>query len=219
MRRRRTKRALVTLAAAALLVGTAVSVALAQGVDGGCHATVNGQTLDTLDIKHPLVVAEGDTVALTGAIPAGADDGPSETKISVEVVADVPVATEPGNGSSWGGTVDVPSVLTQLAPGVYKVKGTATGSGWLCTGSGYIKIEGGPWTAVAAIGAVVGVAGGIAAVGAVKPKRGQVFYEGAPPESGSASDSPARLTADAVTLILFGLLVWLMGFIGPSWVV
>ena len=118
-----------------LAVVLAAPAALAQGIEGNCSATVNQRTLDTLDIKHPLIVEKGDSVALTGAIPPGAEPGPSQTKIYVEVGADIPVANEPGDGSSWGGTVTVPEVLTSLAPGVYKVKGTATGSGWLCSGS------------------------------------------------------------------------------------
>lgn len=194
--------------------------ALAQEVTGGCSATVNGRTLDTLDIKHPLVVAKGDTVALTGQVPDAAGSGAvrSETRIYVEVVGDVPVATEPGDGPFWGGVVEVPDVLTSLAPGVYKVKGTAEGSGWVCTGSAYIKIEGGPVTAAAAVGAVAAGAGVAAAIGARRPKETQVFYQG----EGAAAPNPdtgARYTADAVTLFLFLLMAVLMGFVAPSWVV
>ena len=189
--------------------------AFAQGVEGGCQATVNGRTLDTLDAKHPLIVEKGDTVALTGSIPAGADDGPSQTKIYVEVVGDIPVADEPGDGSFWGGTVSIPEVLTSLAPGIYKVKGTATGSGWVCTGSAYIKIEGGPLTAAAAVGAVAAVAGGAGAIAAVKPKKGQVFYEG----SSATPETSTRAAADILTLAFFFLLLLLLGFFGPSWVI
>ncbi len=201
----------------AAVVVTAMLVipgALAQGVDGGCQATVNGRTLDTLDAKHPLVVAEGDTVALTGAIPSGANDGSSETRIVVEVVGDIPVATEPGNGAFWGGSVDVPAVLTQLAPGVYKVKGTATGSGWVCNGSAYVKIEGGPVSAAAAVGAVAAVAGGIGAISAARPKRTQVFTD-----NGAAPEASTRMAADAITFLLFLALIMLTGFLAPSWLV
>jgi hypothetical protein len=214
------RRILSTLAVVTVvLIGSAPAVH-AQEVTGGCGATVNGHTLDTLDIKHPLVVAKGDILALTGSVPASAGTGTiySETKIYVELVGDVPVAEQTGDGPIWGDWVELPEVLANLAPGVYKVKGTATGDGWVCTGSAYIRIEGGPLTAATAIGAVAAVAGGIAAVGAIKPKTGQVFFEGGPP-GGGTPDTSTRMAADVITLGLFALLVALVGFLGPSWVV
>ena len=62
------RRATVVVSVAAVVLVLLAPGALAQEVTGGCSATVNGQTLDTLDIKHPLVVARGDTVALTGSV-------------------------------------------------------------------------------------------------------------------------------------------------------
>jgi hypothetical protein len=214
---RKATRALATLGAAAAILIVVAPAASAQEVTGGCHATVNGQTLDTLDIKHPLVVAAGDTVTLTGQIPGGASVGTSETRIVVEVVGDVPVTTETGTGSFWGGTVEVPDVLTKLAPGVYKVKGTATGTGWECTGSAYIKIEGGPLTAAAGVGAVAAVGGIAAAVGSRRPKQTQVFAQAANPSA--APDRNAGFAADVLVLVSFLLLALLVGFLGPSWVV
>ena len=216
------RRVLIAGVGAAVVMAIAIPAALAQEITGGCTATVNGQTLDTLDRKHPLVVEKGDVVALTGAVPAAAGSGnvTSETRIYVEVVGDIPVATEPGTGPFWGGTVEVPDVLTSLAPGVYKVKGTAEGSGWVCDGSAYIKIEGGPLTAVAAIGAVAAAAGAASAIRAAKPKKGQVFSDGrSSGGEGPTPDSSTHWAANTVTLLLFALLVALMGFLGPSWVV
>lgn len=202
------------------LAATAV-VAAAQGVTGGCHATVNGQTLDTLTRKTPLVVAKGDTVDLVGTVPAAAGDGPvsSQTDIYVEVVGDIPVASEPGSGTTWGGTVTVPNVITQLAPGVYKVKGTATGDGWLCEGSAYVKVEGGPLTVATAIGAVVAASGAITAVRSRQPKKGQVFDQPVGDTAGAGGpETGVRAMADAVTIGMFALLVALVGSLGPSWV-
>ncbi len=215
------KRRVFALVGSAVLLVAAATPVLAQGVDGGCSATVNGQTLDSLDAKHPLVVARGDILALTGTVPAAAGSGTiySETKIYVELLTDIPVAEQTGDGPVWGDWVELPEVLASLAPGVYKVKGTATGDGWVCTGSAYIKIEGGPLTAAAAVGAVSVVAGGMAAVGAVKPKQTQVFHEGGAPGSGATAETPTRMAADVVTLGLFAALVAVVGFVGPSWVV
>ncbi len=215
------RRTAILVAAVGLLFTTAIPAGLAQGVDGGCSATVNGQTLDTLDLKHPLVVARGDILALTGTVPAAAGSGTiySETKIYVELLTDVPVAEQTGDGPTWGDWVELPEVLASLAPGVYKVKGTATGDGWICNGSAYIKIEGGPLTAAAAIGAASVVGGGIAAAGAMRPKKGHLLTNGAALEGGGKPETPVRMAADVVTLGIFGLLVGLVGFLGPSWVV
>jgi hypothetical protein len=215
------RRAIIGSAVGMLLLVGSIPAASAQEITGGCSATVNGRSVDTLTLKRPLVVAEGDTVALTGSIPAGAAEGASETRIVVEVIGDVPVATEVGNGAIWGGAAEIPDVLTSLAPGVYKVKGTAEGSGWICTGSAYIKIEGGPMTAATAIGAIAAVAGIASAVAARRPKRGQVFSDGAPGNGSTAAipETGARWTVDLVTVGLFGLLVALVGFVGPSWVI
>jgi len=216
--RSRVRRVLVLLGAAVLVLMVSVPAAFGQEVTGGCSATINGRTPDTLDIKHPLVVAKGDTVVLTGQVPAVAGTGPilSETRITVEVGGDIPVATAGGDGPFWGGTVEIPDVLTSLAPGVYKVKGTATSSGWVCTGSGYIKIEGGPVTAAMGVGLAVGAAGLVATVGARRTKQTQVFQQGQTP---AAVDTKAQLAADAATFGLFLLLVLLVGFLDPSWVV
>jgi hypothetical protein len=219
----RMKRALIAVGVGAVVLVGLIPAATAQEITGGCNATVNGSSVDTLTITNPLVEAKGDTVDLTGSVPASAGSGrvESETRIFVEVVGDVPLATESGTGPFWGGNVTVPNLLTQLAPGVYRVKGTATGSGWICTGSAYVKVEGGPLTAATAVGVVAVGSGIVAAIGARRPKQGQVFSEAAGPPGGGAGSGPdggARLTADVATLGLFALLVALVGFVGPSWV-
>ncbi|MDJ0925594.1 MAG: hypothetical protein QNJ77_13630 [Acidimicrobiia bacterium] len=219
------KRGVVVLTVATVALVVTAGAAWAQGVTGGCRATVNGQTPDTLTRTNPLVVSKGDTVDLVGMVPAAAGSGdvPSQTDIYVEVVGDIPVASEAGDGPQWGGTVTVPNVITQLAPGVYKVKGTATGEGWQCTGSAYVKVEGGPLTAAAAVGVLVAAAGVGAVVRSRGPKQGQVFSEAGPAGGGGAGggggpEVGARATADVVTIGLFGLLVVLVGSLGPSWV-
>lgn len=202
-------------------LGATAAIAAAQGVTGGCSATVNGQTLDTLTRKTPLVVAKGDTVDLVGTVPSSAGDGAvsSQTDIYVEVVGDIPVASETGSGPTWGGTVTVPNVITQLAPGVYKVKGTALGDGWECTGSAYVKVEGGPLTVAAAIGVLVAASGVMTAVRSRQPKKGQVFDKPAGEAVGATGpDKGAGAIADVATMGLFALLVALVGSLGPSWV-
>lgn len=214
-------RRVVMLVATAVIIIGVVPPASAQEITGGCNATVNGSSVDTLTITNPLVVSKGDSVDLTGSVPATAGSGRVEsvTKIFVEVVGDIPLANESGTGPTWGGTVTVPNVLYQLAPGVYRVKGTAEGSGWICTGSAYVKVEGSPLTAVTAVGAVAAGSGVAAAMAARKPKRSQRFTD-SPPDGaqGTDPDGAARRTADAATLGIYAMLVALVGFVGPSWV-
>jgi hypothetical protein len=215
------KKTLIALGALLVLMFCVTPPASAQGVDGGCTATVNGKTVDTLTRTNPLVVAKGDTLDLVGTVPASAGPGPSETKIVVEVVGDIPVATEFGTGTSWGGNVTVPNVITQLAPGVYKVKGTAQGAGWICDGSVYVKVEGGPFTAATGIGVLVLGTGIATAIGSRRPKQTQVFHEGPPTAGGEITGGPekgTRLAADGITLGLFAMLVVLVGYLSPSWV-
>ena len=51
------------------------------------------------------------------------------------------LATYKGKGAAWGGTVEVPKILFTLGSGIYKVNGTATGTGgWRCTGSAYVQL-------------------------------------------------------------------------------
>jgi len=216
-------RLLVPPAVFAILMLGLLPAAGAQEIAGGCTATVNGQSVTSLTRLNPVVVSKGDTVALVGSAPPSAGSGTSETRIVVEVVGDIPVATEIGNGASWGGSVQVPSVITRLAPGIYKVKGTAQGSGWICTGSAYVKVEGGPWTAATGIGVVLVGSGVAAAAGARRPKKGLVFRDAADAATRGGGDAPALepnagLIADAATLGIFAALVALIGYLGPSWV-
>lgn len=219
------RRLLVPPAVFAILVLGLLPAAGAQEITGGCTATVNGQSVTSLTRLNPLVVVKGDTVALVGSVPASAGSGrvASETRISVEVVGDIPIATEVGNGTSWGGSVVVPGIITRLAPGTYKVKGTAAGTGWLCTGSAYVKVEGGPLTVATGIGVVLLGSGVAAAAGARRAKSGLVFRDARDAAIRGGADAPtlernAGLIADAATLGVFALLVALIGYLGPSWV-
>ncbi len=166
---------------AAALLGALCSfliagMALSQSLTGGCSATVNGRSPQQLTKDSPLVVAEGDSVTLQGTAPAGAASGRSTTRVKVETpfwMPDMSFGPYKGKGTSWGGTVEVPKILFTLASGIYKVNGTGTGSGWRCTGSGYVQL-GDAALAEAAIGAGAALGAGAAARGARKPPGGPV---------------------------------------------
>ncbi|MGH2729231.1 MAG: hypothetical protein ACRDJI_01335 [Actinomycetota bacterium] len=160
----------VTLFAGALVTAVA-GAAYAQGVEGGCTATVNGADPSTLTEDDPLEVDKDDTVALVGTAPSGGRNT-TETWVIVAGVR-VPVSDSDGSGTEWGDTVDIPSVITDLAPGIYRVEGEASGSsGWSCEGSAYVEIDGGPFTAAMALGAGLFVVGALLArraLGKTKP--------------------------------------------------
>jgi hypothetical protein len=153
----------VTLFAAALVTFVA-GAAYAQGVEGGCTATVNEADPSTLTDDDPLKVDKDDTVDLAGTAPPGVSGGRNQTDVYVIVLGvRVPVSDSEGSGAEWGDTVDIPSVITDLAPGVYRVEGEASGNGWSCEGSGYVEVEGGPFTAAMGLGAGLFVVGALLA--------------------------------------------------------
>jgi hypothetical protein len=144
------------------------AAASAQGITGGCTATVNGRTLSQLTKDNPLVVSKGQRVNITGAVPPQFAVSNTTSSTSAKVITpwylpDVSFGPYQGKGSRWGANVEVPSIAFTLGPGTYKVVGTATGTGgWRCDASAWVKIDGNP-TAGAAGGAVL-AAGGAAAV-------------------------------------------------------
>lgn len=161
-----------------LLIVTAV--ALAQGVNGGCTATVNGRDPATLTRDAPVVVQKGGTVRVRGAVPPAIQSLPedqvqSNTTITVSIVegvAEVGSSDHPGQGHAWGGTANVDEYVGGPV-GLYFVEATAVGSpNWVCTASGYVKLEGNPLSepiGQAATG--VGLLGGAGALASTFSKR------------------------------------------------
>lgn len=170
----------VLLAGVGLLLLVLSATALAQGVSGGCSADVNGRDPATLTRSDPLVVREGDVVAVQGTVPPEVQSLPrdqvqSTTIVTVSViegVGGVSSSSHPGQGYTWGGSVNVDDYL-RWGVGLYLVEGAATGTPeWSCTGTGYVRLEGNPLTkpiGQAAAGLVV--AGGLGALAAGGFKR------------------------------------------------
>jgi hypothetical protein len=147
--------------------------AWAQSLTGGCSATINGRAPAQLTKDNPLGVAKGEKVTLEGTAPASAGKGGSSTSVRVETpfwAPDISFGPYKGKGTAWGGTVDVPDILFSLAPGIYRVNGTATGSGWRCVGSAYVDI-GKTSPASAALGGAAVLGGGAAVRSGRKRKK------------------------------------------------
>ncbi|MBK5228079.1 MAG: hypothetical protein JJE05_06180 [Actinobacteria bacterium] len=146
---------------------------MAQSLSGGCSATINGKTPTQLTKDAPLVVAEGDNVVLKGTAPSSVTGGRSSTRVKVETpvwLPDMSFGPYKGKGAAWGGTVEVPKILFTLGSGIYKVNGTATGTGgWRCTGSAYVQL-GDSSPIEAAAGGAAALGGGAIALSGRKPK-------------------------------------------------
>lgn len=159
-------RAVVALCLAGGISLLVAAPAFAQEIDGGCSAQVNGRDPSSMTEDEPLVLKKNRRVDVRGSAPASAGGGKNQTNLSVVVFGGkVPVETIRGEGAEWGGRAEVPGYLKTFAPGVYRVEGEASGSGWSCTASGYIELKGGPWTVAAGVGAVLGLIGTALAIG------------------------------------------------------
>jgi hypothetical protein len=175
MRLRRT----LALSGAVALLAVLALPAFGQSLAGGCTATVNGRSPASMTKSDPLLVDADTPITVSGAVaPAGlalpANQATSELNVYLYTFGfPVPVDNRNETGHSWGGTVEVPSWLTSLASGLYKVEAEATGNpGWTCKADGYVKLGDSGLTAAAAVGAVGVVAGAGAAATSVKPARG-----------------------------------------------
>lgn len=181
-RRRRRPNGLATaftlLSLAGLFIMIFSAVAFGQGVSGGCSATVNGSNPASLTRNNPLLVSSGQSVSVRGTIPpsvANPNQVVSNTTITVSIVegvGEVESSDHPGNGPSWGGSVVADDYL-KWSTGLYLVEGFATGTGgWSCVGSGYVKLDGNPFTKpVAQAAGGLAVAGGIGALASSSPRR------------------------------------------------
>ncbi|MGZ8610582.1 MAG: membrane protein insertion efficiency factor YidD [Actinomycetota bacterium] len=191
-------------ASTGLLVIGLTTLAFAQGVTGGCTATVNGVDPASMTRSDPLVVSEGQFVRVDGVVPASAqalpeDQVQSTTVIKVSGIEDVfgfSSESRPGQGYAWGGQVSVDDYL-KWGVGLYRVEGTASGTpGWACTGSGYVKLDGNPLSKpVGQAAAGVTVVGAVGAVASALPKRKP--GPGAPPAARSAEEVKEDFARDA----------------------
>lgn len=214
------RRAVVAGFLGAVIGLVAAGGASAQSLTGGCTADINGKAPTQLTKDAPLVVAEGDNVVLNGAAP-GSATGRSSTRVKVETpiwLPDMSFGPYRGKGAAWGGTVEVPKILFTLASGIYKVNGTASGTGgWRCTGSAYVQL-GDSSPVEAAAGGAIALGGGAIALSGRKPKRKDENSLGRAivnliRELGP--DVKANFGADGLLLIAILFLFVLLGILTP----
>ena len=238
MRLRRLRRVLAFSGAFALLAVLAVP-AVGQSLSGGCDATVNGRSPASMTKSDPLLVDSDTPIAVSGSVPAAglalpADQATSELDVYLYTFGfPVQVDNRSETGHSWGGTIEVPSWLSSLASGLYKVEAEATGNpGWTCQADGYVKLGDSGLTAAAAIGAVGVAAGAGAAATSSKPPRGGPGPKTPPPTdstdpqgvtpkepqqarslAGAGVDKSAAMQAN-LGLLLFILLMFVVAIFG-----
>jgi len=154
------------------LMGFAL-LASAQTLTGGCSSSVNGRDPTSMTSSDPLVVSEGETVSVQGSAPGGSA-GESVTTVTVsgiEGVVGFSSESHAASGEAWGGDVNVDDYL-KWGTGLYLVEAEATGSGWSCTASGYVKLDGNPLTKpIGLVAAGFTLLGGVGAALSARPKR------------------------------------------------
>lgn len=215
------------LAFAVLLV---MAPASAQGITGGCSANVNGRSPESLTEDSPLVVQKNDSISIKGSVPgsvasAGAQAIASRTDTYVDVFGfPLKVKSTTGKGASWGGVVKLPKLIRDLAAGLYRVSGDASGSpgGWECSGSAYIKLDNEPLTSPTTyVGAALGAGGLIVAARARGRKKRPSTMGGTIVDATREiiPDAKATFGADAAAIVLLVILLLIfliIGLLDPS---
>lgn len=168
------------LAIAGLVLVALATAAYPQTLTGGCTATVNGMDPTTLTRSNPVVVQKGGNVRVKGVAPPQVQSLPndqvqSNTTVSVSIVegvADMTSSNHPGQGYSWGGTVNVDEYVGGPI-GLYFVEATAVGTpSWTCSASGYVKLDGNPFAEpIGQVATGLTIVGGVGAAASTLSRR------------------------------------------------
>jgi hypothetical protein len=151
----------------------AASPADADEITGGCTGTVNGQDATLLTSDDPLVVHEGEQLAVTGNIPAQfAPANPvSSTTVKISTVDGIFGITSDAHASTGAiystDNVNVDDYFN-AGVGLYRVDVVNSGPGWRCAYTGYIELDGDPLSKPAGLVALAAVV--IGAVGVMVTK-------------------------------------------------
>jgi hypothetical protein len=167
------------------LVMLAMSAAQAQSLNGGCTATINGRQLPSMTFGDPLEVTKGKGLSVSASVPATSKKAKTQLSVSIGPIS----KGYSFKGTSYNRGLNPPSWLFSVADGVVLGRGTATGQGYSCSGSGYVKIDGDGLLAI--IGGTLLGAGGAAGVANASGSKNHPTEE-APP----AQETSGQRTAD-----------------------
>jgi hypothetical protein len=160
----------IPLAIPAAALWWSASPAAADEVKGDCSGTVNGRDAAKITSDDPVVLRDGQTLTVTGAVPFGeASKNPvSNTTVKVSLVDDVLGITsdeQPSTGATYTSNNVGMEDYFDFGVGLYRIDVTNKGEGgaWTCTYTAYVKLDGGSLSkplGLVSLGAVlVGVAG------------------------------------------------------------
>jgi hypothetical protein len=167
------------------LVFMAVDAAQAQSLTGGCRATVSGRALPSMTFDDPLVVTKGKSVRVNASVPASGRAATTNLNVKVGPVSN----SYSFKGNRYNRNLKPPSWLFTIADGVVAFSGTASGNGFNCTGSGYVKIDGDGLLSLIG-GTLLGAGGAAGVAGSAGPKQ--------PP---TRENPPPKLGREIVNLI------------------
>ena len=156
------RRTLALLFPAALATGMSLMLAGTAGADvtGPCTATMNGVDVNTIDTPGTALEVPHDGTVSIDVVSSGAI---TSHTVKLEPIGGLGFTADEGTdeGNGWSGTVNVAD-YAKYGVGIYKVTGSATGSG-ACSGTAFVKVTG-----KSPISTAAGAAGaGLAAVGAI----------------------------------------------------
>jgi hypothetical protein len=170
---RAARRCALSVVLLTLPLALSASSARANEITGGCTGTVNGKDATLLTKDDPLVVHEGEQLAVSGNIPAefAAANPPSSTTVKVSVIDgifDISTDAQESTGAAYTAeSVNVDDYFN-VGVGLYRVDVVNTGLTWRCEYTGYIKLDGDPLSKPAGLVALAAVV--IGAIGVMFSK-------------------------------------------------
>lgn len=170
---RAARRCALSVVLLTLPLALSASSARANEITGGCTGTVNGKDATLLTKDDPLVVHEGEQLAVSGNIPAefAAANPPSSTTVKVSVIDgifDISTDAQESTGAAYTAeSVNVDDYFN-VGVGLYRVDVVNTGLTWRCEYTGYIKLGGDPLSKPAGLVALAAVV--IGAIGVMFSK-------------------------------------------------
>lgn len=155
-----------TSAVAVGLLLVFVGSASAQSLSGGCTATIAGRPPSSMTFEDPLVITKGQAVRVDASLPVSNPNARTALKVKVGFIS----RRDFLKGASYNKDFKPPDWLYTAVDGTVRVEGTATGPGFTCAGSGFIKIDGDGLISLIG-GAVLGVGGAAGVASASGPKK------------------------------------------------
>jgi hypothetical protein len=154
-------RRLTTVSALVAGIALIATPAVQAGIEGPCNATIGGVDAKTLGVgARDDAVAVPETSRIVVAMRSNRPIAALKVRMEVAGIGWT-VFDEPTEGRSWEREIPMDDYAT-WGVGLFKVVATSAGTGFTCTASGLVDVEG------SAVATVAGLAGlGLTIVGAI----------------------------------------------------